>query len=101
MKYKETHSQSLIFNIQSIDSWGGKQIDVLANVNSMPEMSDDTVENYLNSAIFLIAYSFVYNHEVHSKINGIYQTLVLEIVGRVERINKVSRNILWVRKWLC
>jgi len=52
MKYKETHSQSLIFNIQSIDSWGGKQIDVLANENSMPEMSDDTVENYLNSAIF-------------------------------------------------
>lgn len=76
----------------------GENIDVIINENSLPEMSEQSVENYLRfarnngSGIF-----FSYNHEAYAPVNGIPQILVPEIVDRVGGFKRLSRSKSWVR----
>ncbi len=73
-------------------------VDVLINENSMPEMSEEIVENYIYhmkkhvSGIF-----FSYNHEAYSVVYGRPQVFVPEIVERVGGFKRLSRNASWVR----
>lgn len=73
-------------------------IDVLINENSMPEMSNEIVENYI---LFvkkrMSGFFFSYNHEAYSVVGGKPQVFVPEIVERVGGFNRLSRNASWVR----
>ncbi len=75
-----------------------KDIDVLINENSMPEMSEEIVENYIRHAKKLLAgVFFSYNHEAYSVVYGKPQVFVPEVVERVGGFKRLSRNSSWVR----
>ena len=88
----------LILPTFAITTMSGNDIDVLINQNSMPEMTEQIVENYLRfakenvSGIF-----FSYNHEAYSLVYGKPQVLVPEIVNRLGGFNLLSRNASWLR----
>jgi hypothetical protein len=73
-------------------------IDVLINENSMPEMTDQIVEDYIRIAKKKVeGMFFSYNHEAHASFTGINQVLVPEIVSRVGGFERRARNASWVR----
>ena len=75
-----------------------KNIDVLINENSMPEMSNAIVENYIQFAKKKVSgIFFSYNHEAYSVVHGKPQVFVPEIVERVGGFKRLSRNASWVR----
>jgi hypothetical protein len=74
------------------------QVDVLINENSMPEMSDDIVKNYMEFAKRQVSgLFFSYNHEAYSVVYGKPQVLVPGIINRVGGFVRLSRNPSWVR----
>ncbi len=86
-----------VFPTQAVDSWDTK-IDVLINENSMPEMTNEIVENYLRFARKNVeGIFFSCNHEAYAPIYGTHQVLVPEIAARVSGLTRVSRNASWVR----
>jgi putative sugar O-methyltransferase len=73
-------------------------IDVLINGNSMPEMTDQIVEDYIRTAKDkATGMFFSYNHEACAPVSGINQVLVPEIVNRVGGFERMARNASWVR----
>ena len=86
-----------VFPSRAIDSWD-KKIDVLINENSMPEMTNEIVENYLRFARKNVeGIFFSYNHEAYAPIYGTHQVLVPEIADIVGGFDRMSRNVSWVR----
>lgn len=82
----------------AIDSMEQKVFDVLINQNSMPEMSEQIVENYIRFAKSHVpGIFFSYNHEAYSVVFGSPQVHVPEVVARVKGFQRVSRNTSWVR----
>jgi hypothetical protein len=82
----------------AIDSMEQKVFDVLINQNSMPEMSEQIVENYIRFAKSHVSgIFFSYNHEAYSVVFGSPQVLVPEVVARHKGFQRVSRNTSWVR----
>ena len=75
----------------TITTMNGNDLDVLINQDSMPEMTDQIVENYLRFARENIKMFFSYNHEASG------QVLVPEIVNRLGGFNLLSRNASWLR----
>ena len=74
------------------------EIDVLINENSMPEMTDQIVEDYIQTAKDKVTgIFFSYNHEAFATISGIHHVLVSEIVNRVGGFKCMARNVSWVR----
>lgn len=75
-----------------------KDIDVLINENSMPEMSDEIVRSYiLYAKKQLSGIFFSYNHEAYSVVYGRPQVFVPGIVEAVGGFKRLSRNPSWVR----
>jgi hypothetical protein len=82
----------------AIDSMAHQDFDVLINQNSMPEMSEQIVENYIRFAkSHVTGIFFSYNHEAYSIVYGRPQVLVPEVVARVKGFQRLSRNTSWVR----
>lgn len=75
-----------------------KDIDVLINENSMPEMSKAIVKNYILYAKKQVSgIFFSYNHEAYSVVYGKPQVFVPEVVESVGGFKRLSRNTSWVR----
>lgn len=75
-----------------------QDIDILVNENSMPEMPEHAVKEYLLYAkdnVRGIFYS--YNQELNSQLNNIPQVLVPKVVSEVGGFDRISRNCSWVR----
>jgi len=98
--FGETLTEKAVFRVLptiSFESLNHK-IDILINENSMPEMTDQIVEDYIRIArdkstgLF-----FSYNHEAYAPILGINQVLVPEIVKKVGGFKRVARNVSWLR----
>ncbi len=74
------------------------KIDVLINQNSMPEMTNEIVEDYLRFARKMVeGIFFSYNHEAYAPVFGVPQVLVPEIAANIGGLTRVSRNASWVR----
>jgi hypothetical protein len=79
-------------------SYRTTKFDVLINQNSMPEMPEQSVEDYLSWArnnLRGIFYS--YNQEAYSPFDGVIQNLVPEIAGRIGGFKLLTRNCSWLR----
>lgn len=75
-----------------------RNIDVLINENSMPEMSNEIARNYiLYAKKRLNGIFFSYNHEAYSVVYGKPQVLVPEVIESVGGFRCISRNVSWVR----
>ena len=82
----------------AINSITNRDFDVLINENSMPEMSEEIVENYVRFAKnHVTGIFFSYNHEAYSVVYGRPQVLVPEVVARVKGFQRLSRHASWVR----
>lgn len=82
----------------AVNSIADQDFDVLINENSMPEMSEEIVENYIRFAKdHVTGIFFSYNHEAYSVVYGRPQVLVPEVVARVGGFQRLSRNASWVR----
>lgn len=87
-----------VFPTVATDSMVRQDFDVLINQNSMPEMSERIVENYIRFAKNRVSgIFFSYNHEAYSIVYGKPQVLVPEVVARVKGFQRLSRNASWVR----
>ena len=83
----------------AIDTLEPSRTDVLVNQNSMPEMPEQAVINYIQWArknLRGIFYS--YNQEAYSPVGGVPQVLVPEIVSRVGGFKLFGRNYSWLRR---
>jgi hypothetical protein len=83
----------------ALDAVDIEGVDVLINENSMPEMPQHVVENYLAWAkqrVRGIFYS--YNHEAYSPFESVPQVLVPEVLERIGGFKRLSRNYSWVRR---
>jgi len=82
--------------IHSLTDWCA---DVLINQNSMPEMPEQAVADYLCWARDnLQGFFYSYNQEAYSPVNGIPQVLVPAIIARVGGFRLLSRNCSWLRR---
>ncbi|MBI5570809.1 MAG: putative sugar O-methyltransferase [Desulfomonile tiedjei] len=82
----------------AIDSMPHQNFDVLINQNSMPEMPEQIVENYIRFAKSHVSgIFFSYNHEAYSIVYGKPQVLVPEVVACVKGFQRLSRNASGVR----
>jgi len=73
--------------------------DVLVNQNSMPEMPEPAVREYIEWAgrnLRGIFYS--YNQEGYSPVAGVPQVLVPEIIARAGGFERLSRGHSWLRR---
>jgi len=98
--FGESPTEEAIFHVLPTISFEvlNHKIDVLINENSMPEMTDQIVENYIKIAKDKVTgLFFSYNHEAYAPIFGINQVLVPEIVKKVGGFSCVARNVSWVR----
>jgi hypothetical protein len=81
------------FSIRDADAV--PEIDVLLNADSMPEMTERTVTEYLTWARRRMATMFCsFNHEADAHS----QTYVPEMVGRVGGFTRVCRDRNWIRE---
>jgi hypothetical protein len=72
---------------------------ILINENSMPEMPEAVVREYLAWARTRVSGIFYsYNQEAFSPVNGAPQTLVPKAVADVGNYRRLSRNYSWVRR---
>lgn len=73
--------------------------DVLVNKNSMPEIAEPALLNYLywaRAACNGIFYS--YNQETAAPVDGIPQNVVREAVSKVEGFTPIRRDYSWLRR---
>lgn len=87
-----------VWPTHALNSVGGKA-DVLVNENSMPEMPEQAVTDYLTWArdnLDGIFYS--YNQEAFSPVREVPQVLVPEAVRRVGGFRSLNRNHSWLRR---
>lgn len=74
-------------------------VDVLLNEDSMPEMPERAVTDYIRWAKYTLRGIFYsYNQEAYSPVNDVPQTLVPEIVEHVGVFKRLTRNRSWVRR---
>ena len=72
---------------------------MLINENSMPEIPEDLVKDYLAWAKTKLTDVFYsYNQEDYSPVHGTPQTLVPKAVAEVGGYKRLSRNYSWVRR---
>jgi hypothetical protein len=72
---------------------------VLLNENSMPEMSESVVTDYLTWARTQVSDVFYsYNQEAYSPVDGVPQTWVPKILEKIGGYRRLSRNYSWVRR---
>lgn len=99
--FGEPEKEGVLFRVMptfSADNMKAKDIDVLINENSMPEMNEQIVDHYLKFAKrCLKGIFFSYNHEAHSFVFGKLQVLVPQAVKRVGGFERLSRNASWLR----
>ncbi|MFX1277216.1 MAG: putative sugar O-methyltransferase [Promethearchaeota archaeon] len=99
--YGESNKESNIFSImpvQIINSMNNYDIDILINENSMPEMPEQSVIDYIRWAKNnLQGFFFSYNQEAFAPVGGIPQILVPEIISREGGLKRVSRSPSWLR----
>lgn len=89
----------LILPTHGISLWTERRFEVLLNENSMPEITERGVSDYLSWAKErLNGIFFSYNYEAYSLVNNIPQVLVPQIVTRVGGFNLLTRNPSWVRR---
>jgi len=99
--YGEPKQEGTVVHVMptyAINTMNRKDIDVLINENSMPEMPEQSVVDYVQwarNSVRGVFYS--YNQEACTIVNGIPPVLVPEIVARVEGFRRLSRNISWLR----
>jgi hypothetical protein len=75
-----------------------QEFDLLINENSMPEMPEAVVKDYLSWAkTRLNGIFYSYNQEAYSPVNGIPQTWVPKAIADVGNYRRLSRNYSWVR----
>jgi hypothetical protein len=96
------HPQPPIITIlppQGIGDLRERDIDMLINQNSMPEMPEEIVANYLGWAKETVRGIFYsYNQEAFSPVRGVSQVLVPEVIRRVGGFSLLSRNASWMRR---
>jgi hypothetical protein len=96
------HPQQPIITIlppQGIGELRERDVDMLINQNSMPEMPEETVASYLAWARETLRGLFYsYNQEAFSPVRGVPQVLVPEVIRRVRGFSLVSRNASWMRR---
>ncbi|HEV2348444.1 MAG TPA: putative sugar O-methyltransferase [Terriglobia bacterium] len=83
----------------ALDSLKEKNTDLLVNENSMPEMPEQAVVDYIMWAknnVRGIFYS--YNQEAYSPMKGVAQVLVPDVVRRVGGLKLLTRNFSWMRR---
>ena len=74
------------------------EIDLLINENSMPEMTDEIVEDYIRVARDkMTKLFFSYNHEAYAPVFEKNQVLVPEIMNRVGGFERMERSASWMR----
>ncbi|MFA5117960.1 MAG: putative sugar O-methyltransferase [Candidatus Omnitrophota bacterium] len=74
------------------------EIDLLINENSMPEMTEEIVGNYIRYARKkLSGIFFSYNHEAYNVVYEKPQVYVPGIMSYVGGFKRLSRNASWVR----
>ena len=100
--YDEANDDETLVTVNptfSINSMNQKEIDIIINQNSMPEMSEQSVENYiLFMKKHLSGIFFSYNHEAYALVNETPQILVPEIVDHVSGFKRLSRTRSWIRR---
>jgi hypothetical protein len=76
-----------------------QKFQILINENSMPEMPESVVKDYLSWAKAGLTHLFYsYNQEAYSPVNGVPQTLVPKAVSEVTGYQRLSRNYSWLRR---
>ncbi len=82
--------------IHMLERW---PTDVLVNQNSMPEIPELAVSNYLHWArTHLRGIFYSYNQEAYSPVGGVPQVLVPQIVARVGGFERLRREHSWLRR---
>jgi hypothetical protein len=88
-----------VWPAHALGSIEDESIDALFNENSMPEIPEHVVENYLGLAKNKVAGIFYsYNQEAYSPVDNVPQVLVPEAVARVGGFKRLSRNYSWLRR---
>jgi hypothetical protein len=88
-----------VWPTHALNSIEDKSIDVLINQNSMPEIPEHVVENYLGWAKNKVAGIFYsYNQEAFSPVEDVPQVLVPEAVARTGGFKRLTRNYSWMRR---
>lgn len=88
-----------VWPTHALGSIDDKGVDVLINQNSMPEIPEHVVENYLGLAKNKVAGIFYsYNQEAFSPVENIPQVLVPEAVARIGGFKRLTRNYSWMRR---
>jgi len=83
----------------AINRLNGRNIDLLINENSMPEIPEDAVMGYLSWAkASLRGLFYSYNQEAYSRVNGIEPVLVPAVVKQVGGFRLLSRDYSWLRR---
>jgi len=83
----------------AINEMTERTTDVLLNENSMPEMPETAVEEYVRWAKRTVRGLFYsYNQEAYSPVEGELQVLVPAVVARVGGFTRYSRDISWLRR---
>jgi hypothetical protein len=99
--YGESNSKKTLISVSptfAISSMHEKDVDILINQNSMPEMTQKSVGIYIQFAkTNLKGIFFSYNHEAYAPVSGTPQVLVPDIVSLIGGLKRVSRNISWLR----
>jgi hypothetical protein len=76
-----------------------RNVDLLLNENSMPEMPESTVETYIRLAQRVVRGLFYsYNQETDRAEQGTNHVLVPAVVTRVGGFKRLSRDRSWVRR---
>jgi hypothetical protein len=88
-----------VWPTHALDSIEDESVDVLINQNSMPEIPEHVVENYLGWAKKKVAGIFYsYNQEAYSPVENVPQVLVPEAVARIGGFKRLTRNYSWMRR---
>ena len=99
--FGENNTEQTLFSVfppQAVESLKDIDFDVLFNQNSLPEIPEDSILEYLNFARkHLSGIFFSYNHEAYAPVGGIPQVLVREILSRKGGFKRLSRTKSWLR----
>jgi hypothetical protein len=97
--YGETNEGAVVHILPTFTINSCRNVDLLINQNSLPEMSQQVVEEYIlwskqNLTTNGIFYS--YNQEAYSPVNNIPQILVPEVIASIGGFERMSRNFSWL-----
>ena len=99
--FGENKTEDTVFSVfppQAIGSLKDIDFDVLINQNSLPEIPEDSILEYLNFARKHLSGIFVsYNHEAYAPVGGVPQNLPPEIISRAGGFKRLSRTKSWLR----